>query len=153
MWSRPVEIRDVGTQDTMQLLLMEDQHVVQALSSHTAQKAFTDRISSWRMIRRFKYLDTAGCCNTSETGPKFALVITDEILRRVSIGSRLPQLLRGPSVGRRSRHTDVDHLPRSQFNDEEGKERTEEEVSHLEEITGPHFSSMIAEEGPPVLSL
>ncbi len=53
MGSCPIEIRDVGTQDTMQLLLMEDQHVVQALSSHTAQKAFTDHISSWRMIRRY----------------------------------------------------------------------------------------------------
>jgi len=136
----------------MQLLLLEDQQVVQALSSHTAHKAFTDRIRSWRMIRRFKYLDIAGCCHMSETGPKLAITITDEILRRVSIRSRLPQLLRGPSVGRRSCHTHVDHFPRSQFNDEEGKERTEEVVSHLEEITGPHFSSMIAEESPPVLS-
>jgi len=81
----------------MQLLLMEDQHVVQALSSHTAQKAFTDRISSWRMIGRFKYLDTARCCHMSETRPKLALVITDEILRRLSIQSRLPQLLLRPA--------------------------------------------------------
>jgi hypothetical protein len=30
----------------------------------------------------------------------------------VSIGSRLPQLLCGPSVGRRSRHTDLHHFAR-----------------------------------------
>jgi len=31
----------------------------------------------------------------------------------------------------------MDHLPRFQFNDEEGKERAEEEIAHLQEITGP----------------
>jgi hypothetical protein len=53
MWSRPVEILDIGTQDTMELLLTEDQYVIQALSPHTPQKAFTNRIGSWRVIRRF----------------------------------------------------------------------------------------------------
>jgi len=47
----------------------------------------------------------------------------------------------------------MDHLPRSDLDDEEGEERAEEEVSHLEEITGPDLSRMIAEKGPPVLSL
>ena len=46
----------------------------------------------------------------------------NEVLRRLSTGSRLPQLLRGPSVGRKSRHTYVDDLPRLQFNDEKRKE-------------------------------
>jgi hypothetical protein len=35
---------------------------------------------------------------------------------------------------------------------EESKERTEEEISDLEEIAGPHLCSMIAQESPPVLS-
>jgi hypothetical protein len=44
-------------QDTMQLLLMEDQQVIQALSSYAPQKAFADRIGAFRMRRRFKHLD------------------------------------------------------------------------------------------------
>jgi hypothetical protein len=36
--------------------------------------------------------------NPSEGHAKFAIVITDEILRSCAIGSGLPQLLRGPSV-------------------------------------------------------
>ena len=88
----------------MELLLTEDQYVIQALSPHTPQKAFTNRIGSWRVIRRFQYLNTARCCHTSETGSKLAIVITNEIPRRLSIGSGLPQLLSGPRVGRRSRH-------------------------------------------------
>jgi hypothetical protein len=75
----------------MQLLLMKDQYVVQTLSPNTPQKAFTDGIGAFRVIRRFQYLDAARCCNTSETGPKLAIMIANEILWRVSIGSRLPQ--------------------------------------------------------------
>ncbi len=106
----------------MQLLLMEDQQVIQALSSYAPQKAFADRIGSWCMIRRFKHLDATRNCDTSETGSKLAIIIADEILGRVSIRSRLSQLLCGPSVGRKSRHTYVDDLPRLQFNDEKRKE-------------------------------
>jgi hypothetical protein len=91
MWSCPIEILDVGTQDTMQLLLTEDQYVVQALSPDTPQKAFTDGIGAFRVIGRFEYLDAARRFDSSETGPKLAIMITDEILQRLSIGSRLPQ--------------------------------------------------------------
>jgi hypothetical protein len=93
----------------MQLLFMKDQYVVQTLSPNTPQKAFTDRIGSWRLIRCFQYLDAARYCNTSETGPKLAIIIADEVLRRVSIRSRLLQLLCEPRVGRRPCHTHVDH--------------------------------------------
>ncbi len=59
MKSCQIKIVDVGTQDPMQLLLMEDQQVVQALSSDTAQKAFTDGIGSWCVIRSCEHLDAA----------------------------------------------------------------------------------------------
>jgi len=105
--------------------------VVQALSSNTAQKAFADRIGAWRMIRRFENLDAARCCHTSETGPKLAIIIANEILRRLSIRSRFPQLLCGPSVGRASRHTDMNDFPRLQFNEEKRKEWSKEQIGDL----------------------
>jgi hypothetical protein len=45
----------------------------------------------------------------------------------------------------------MDDFPRFQFDDEEGKERTEQEISDLQEITGPHISSVIMQEGRPLL--
>ena len=135
----------------MQLLLTEDQDVIQALSPDAPQKAFTDRIGSWRVIGRFQYLDAARCCNTSETGSKLAIMITDEILRRLAIRSSLPQLLCGPSVGWRARHTYVDDFPRLQFDEEKHKERPKEEISDLQKIASPDFTRMIAEEGRPLL--
>jgi hypothetical protein len=135
----------------MQLLLTEDQYVIQALSSYTSQKAFTDRIGAWCVIRRGEHLDAAHVCDSSETGSKLAVMITDEILRRLPIGSCLPQLLGGPGVGRRSRHPNVDNLPRFQFNDEKRKERTEAQVGDVQEIAGPDLPGMIAQEGRPAL--
>lgn len=134
MWSRPIEIRNIGTQHTMQLFLMEDRYMVKALSPNTSQKTFTNRIGPWCMIGRFENLDAARCCNTSETRSKLAIVIADEVLRRVSIRSRLPQLLCGPSVGRSARHTNMDDPPRSQFDNEEGKKRAKEEIGNLEKV-------------------
>ena len=102
-------------QDTMQLLLLQDEQVIETLSTHTAQKPFTDGIGPWRMIWRFEYLDAAGCGHASETGSKFAITITNEILRRLSIGSCLPQLLCGPGIGRRASDTHMDHFARVQY--------------------------------------
>ncbi len=42
-------------------------------------------------------------------------------------------------------------LARFDLDDEEGKKRTEEEICHLQEITGPHLCRMIAQERFPVL--
>ncbi len=45
----------------------------------------------------------------------------------------------------------MDDFPRWQFDDEERKKRTKEEVSHLKEIAGPDLVRMIAQKRPPVL--
>jgi hypothetical protein len=50
MWSCPIEILDVGTQDKMQLLFTKDQYVIQTLSPDTAQKAFADGIGTRHKI-------------------------------------------------------------------------------------------------------
>jgi len=96
--------------------------MIQALSSNTPQKAFTDGIGARGVIGRFEQLDATRCCHSSETGAKLAIMIVNEVLRRVSIGNGLPKLLCGPIVGGGLGHTDVDHFPRSQFDDEEGKQ-------------------------------
>jgi hypothetical protein len=126
--------------------------MIQALSPDTSQKAFTNGIGSWRVIRCFQDLDAARCSNSSETRPKLAIVIANKILRRVSIWSCLSQLLCGPLVSRRPCHTNVDHSARFEFDDEERKERAKEQVGHLQEIAGPYVFCVIAQERRPILS-
>ena len=80
--------------------------------------------------------------NTREAHPKLAIIITDEVLRPLSIGGGFPQLLCGPGVGGISCDADVDHSARVQFDNEEGEQRAEEEVSDWEKVTGPDLLSM-----------
>ena len=47
MRSDLIEVLGIGMQDTIQLLLLEDEKVIQTLSTHAAQKPFTHRIGSW----------------------------------------------------------------------------------------------------------
>jgi hypothetical protein len=44
-----IEVLHIGLKDTIQLLLMEDEKMIEALSSYTPQKPFTDRIGLRRM--------------------------------------------------------------------------------------------------------
>ena len=62
-----------------------------------------------------------------------------ERMCQVAITGGLPQLLCGPSVGRTSCDPHMDHLARWQFDDEEGEERTEEQVGDLQAHRRPRY--------------
>jgi hypothetical protein len=61
------------------------------------------------------------------------------------------QLLGNPSIGGMAGHRDVDDFSALQFDDEEAKERTEEEIRHRQEVAGPDLVCMILYEGGPGL--
>jgi hypothetical protein len=144
MWSSLIEIENIPIEKTVELLLLEDEKMIQAFSSHASQEAFTDGIRLWSPVWRSKYLDATCCCHACKIRPEFAIIIPDQIFGRLPIRSCLPQLLRHPGIGRRACHIHMDDLPRLQLNNEEGKKRTEEEIGDLQKITGPHLCCMIA---------
>jgi hypothetical protein len=41
-----IEVLDIGIKDTMPLLLLQEEQVIETLAPHTAQKAFTDGIGA-----------------------------------------------------------------------------------------------------------
>jgi hypothetical protein len=153
MGSGLIEIDNILVEKPRELLLMEDQEMIQACSPHASQKAFAESIC----LARVRY----GVRSTL-----MPLVVAT----RAKLGSHLRSLSRirylGPSpngvaslnccatqgsVGARVTFTWI-RLARFQFDDEEGKKRTEEEVRDLQEIAGPYFCRMIAQERFPVLS-
>src|SRR5215469_18592862 len=133
----PVEICDIRIEHAVELLLLQDEQVIEALTSHISQEALTDGIGPRGVNWRFENLDTTRLGNSIEGHAKLAIVITDEILRSHAIGSSFSKLLCRPSVGGRTCHADMDHSPRVQLDDEEGKQRTEEEISDGEKVTRP----------------
>jgi hypothetical protein len=94
MWSGPIEVLDIGIEHPLELLLMKDEQVIETLTSYTPQKALTDGIRSWGLIRCFENLDITRICNTGEVHPKLAIVIMNKILRPLSIRGGFSQLLR-----------------------------------------------------------
>ena len=90
---------------------MQDQQMVQTLLAHTPHEPLTDRIRSGSMIGRFEHLDVTCPRHTSKEGPKFAIVITNQVLWRLPIRGRFPEVLRHPGIGRRACHADMDHFP------------------------------------------
>ena len=131
MRSSLVEVSDIAIENALELLLAEDQQVVQAFLSDAPQIAFADGIGLWHVNRRLEKFDATGHRHSPETGTKLAVVITDQILGDLPIGGGFTELLRHPGIGRRACHAYVDHLTRLEFDDEEGKERSKEEIGDL----------------------
>jgi len=46
----------------------------------------------------------------------------------------------------------MNHFPRLQFDEEEGKERSKEEIGDLQEVARPDLSSVVAKKGRPRLA-
>ena len=68
------------------LLLMEDEQMIEALTSYTSQEPLTDGIRSRGVIRSFENLNVTCLGNPREGHPKLAIMITDEMLRPHTIG-------------------------------------------------------------------
>ena len=107
-----VEVHHIGIEDALELPLMQDQQVVQTFLPYTPQEALADGIGSWSLIGSFEHLNRTGCRYTSEAGPEFAVVITNQVLGCLSIWGRFSQLLRHPGIGRGSCHAHMDHFTR-----------------------------------------
>jgi hypothetical protein len=106
-----VEIGDIAIEHALELLLMQNQQMIETLLPDAPQEAFTDRIGSRCMIRCFENLDVTCPRHSRKARPKFAIVITYQILGCLPIGRGFSQLLCHPGIGRRSSDAHMDHLP------------------------------------------
>ena len=151
MGSCLLEVGHIGIEDALELPLMQDQQVVQTLLPHTPHESLADGIGPWGMNRRFEQLDATGPRHPHKRGAKFAIVISYQILRCLSIGRGFAELLGRPGIGRRSCHAHLDDLARLQFDDEEGKEGSKEQIGDLEEVTRPDVGGMGVQKRAPLL--
>ena len=106
-----VEVRHIRIEDALELLLAKDQQVIEAFLPHTPGEAFADCIGSWCVKGRFENLNRTRCRHASKAKLKFAIVITKQILWRLSIRGGFSELLRDPEIGRRSCYAYMNHLP------------------------------------------
>jgi hypothetical protein len=87
MRSGSVEIVHIRVEHAVELFLMQDEQMIKALTSHTAQEPLTDGIGSRGVIGGFEHLDVTRSSQPRETHSNLAIVITDEVFRTHPIGS------------------------------------------------------------------
>jgi hypothetical protein len=81
MRSGSVEIVHIRVEHAVELFLMQDEQMIKALTSHTAQEPLTVGIGSRGVIRGLEKLDMTCSSQPRETHSKLAIVITDEVFR------------------------------------------------------------------------
>jgi hypothetical protein len=86
-----VEVLDIRVEYALELLLLQDEQVIEALTTHTPQKAFADGIRSRSVRRCSENLDVTCFRNPREAQSKLAIVLPNEILRTRSRGGGFPK--------------------------------------------------------------
>ena len=152
MGSCSVEVCYIPIEHTLELLLAEDQQVVKACLSDTPQEAFAHRIGAGSVIRCSKHFNGTRRRHSGKIGSKLAIVIAEQILLHLPIRGGFSQLLRDPGISRRSCDADMDDPSCLELDNEEGEERSKEEISHLQKVAGPDICRVIAQKGRPLLS-
>ena len=148
--SRVEVAQRVFGKDVAQVLLGEDDQAIEALAAHAPEKSLAHGVHE-RSLNRSAHDASAGALgDTVEYRTELVIPVSDENLRPVAEGRRIAQLLRGPLLGGRSRHRQVDDASGVHVDEEEGEDGTEPDVIGLEEVAGP--GSMVSQEGRPALA-
>ena len=75
-----IKVQDIAFEKPLELLLMKDQKVIQACSSHAQEKTLTYSIGLRGSIRRSKHLDATGGCHSCKIRPELLVIIPDDVL-------------------------------------------------------------------------
>jgi hypothetical protein len=86
-----IKIQDRAFEKPLELLLMKDQKVIQAFSSHAQEKTLTHSIRLRGSIWRSKHLDATGSCHSCKIRPELLVIIPDEVFWGLPIRRRFPQ--------------------------------------------------------------
>ncbi len=100
---RPGSVEEVHVrlEHAVELLLVQDEQMIEALTPYTAEEPLTDGIRPRGVIRGCEHLDVTRLGNPREACPKLAIVIPNEVLRPHAIV--LQPYLRKSDGGNRDR--------------------------------------------------
>ena len=137
---------DVRLQNATQLSLAEYEHVVEALSAHRIKKAFADGVQIWGARRDLHNLDLSALGHGGEPLPELVIVVSDEVLRSVTVRRGLPELLGRPGVGRAADHIEMNDFPRAVDHEEEREDGAKEHVVELQDVAHPNVAAVVSDE-------
>ncbi len=133
------------------MTLIDDDHVIQALSTYTAYYPFRKRILERRSRSRDHLFDPHPFNAVLEILAVNAVAIAQQISGSLIVGKGLDDLLRRPFGGWVGRHVEMNDLPPIVKQDDETIEVAECEGRDSEKIDTHKLLGMIGEKGFPGL--
>ncbi len=127
------------------------QQMVQAFTPDRPDEAFTDSIRSGCFDGGGNDVDVSTGSDRCKMRPILVIIVADQMLGTLIERRCFAQLLGRPGIGRMAGNTHMNHAPRAEFHDHEGKQRPEEDVRDLDKITGPDGFRLIMQETQPRL--
>ena len=102
---------------------VQDEDVVEAFATHTAEKSLAEPVSPRRPTRCPDDFYPARLSDAGERSPILVVVVVQQEARMLTERRCFAQLLGDPGVGRMARDAEVDHPARRVVDDKESKER------------------------------
>jgi len=108
-----IEIGDILANQTMQMSLLQDEHVIQTFSPDTAHEAFTDCVGFRSTHWRSDDLDSPPVRDLCETLPVLAVIISNEKTGSFIVRRCVSYLLGNPEITGCAGHAIVDNPTRA----------------------------------------
>src|SRR5262249_10112450 len=147
VWAPAVEVADILGQDFLQMALIEDEHVVQALGPDRSHPALGNRVGPRRSERRARLGDAEITHSPIEGGAVAAVAIMHEKTWRVAVpAAAFDDLLCRPFAGWMRRHVHVENLPAGMMDHEEHVQRSKRYGLDTKEVARPDGRPMLPPE-------
>src|SRR5690348_1540552 len=149
--SRFVVVAEIRRQSSLEMPGVQDDVVVEALSSDRADESLGIWILPGTSRCGQNLLDTQRSDSHSNFSTVPAVAIADEILGSLSVCERLYDLLCHPSPGRMLGHIEMQHLATGVVQEDEYKQYPHRDRLHHKEMHRDQLADMVVQEGPPGL--
>ena len=153
MRSRRVEMVAILPERAPQMIVVQDQNMVQAVSPNAAKEALANCIAVRRSRGRLDDDRAATRRHCIKRGAKLGVVIPNQEPRAVLEWHRFAELLCGPLVRWVAGDVEMDDLTVIESNQEQCKYGSESEVVELKKIAGPSLLRVVLKKGAPRLPM
>src|SRR5438093_11341372 len=111
--TRSAVVLDVLTEQSSQVVFIEDDHMIEKLATNRSHVAFRGPILPGALERRSLRMDSKPRRGASDVSREDRVVVEDEIAMHRVIGEGLSQLLDHPLRRRMARHVEMEDAPSS----------------------------------------
>ena len=150
MWAPSIIVANVFAHSAVEMLVIEDEHMIKALGSRRLHPTLGYAVGSRRSHRCADLGDPEPPNTPIESRAVATVPIVDQISGRLALRATcLDHLLSEPRSGRVRRNSNMDEFPISMADHEEHIQCAEPQCMHGEETTSPNVVRVPSQESTP----